>query len=90
MTQALISFTGSYKPHMQEIDLVPLARAGRLNKVIVDSREACLAEAGELQRLLNACPEVQSREREWLPELGELVAHDGSMSGHSEDKMLIL
>lgn len=40
---------GSYKPHMREISQEVLAQArlgGR--KVVVDSREACLKEAGEL------------------------------------------
>lgn len=40
---------GSYKPHMREVSQEVLAQAregGR--KVVVDSREACLKEAGEL------------------------------------------
>lgn len=40
---------GSYKPHMREIsqDVLAQAREGG-RKVVVDSREACLKEAGEL------------------------------------------
>lgn len=75
---------------MQEIDLVPLAKAGRLKRVIVDSREACLAEAGELHRLLKGHKEVEARQHEWLPELGQLVTQDGSMSHRSDDDVVIL
>src|SRR5690606_22884140 len=42
-----ISMIGSYKPHMQEVDSETLL-SGEKNKVLVDSRDACLAEAGEL------------------------------------------
>lgn len=39
-----INAIGSYKPHMQEIPEETVCRA----KVVVDQREACLAEAGDL------------------------------------------
>jgi ornithine cyclodeaminase/alanine dehydrogenase-like protein (mu-crystallin family) len=39
-----ITGVGSYAPHMQEIDEVTVQRA----KIVVDSLNACLAEAGEL------------------------------------------
>ena len=41
-----ISLIGSYKPHMKEIDPAILNLPGV--KTVVDSREACLREAGEL------------------------------------------
>ena len=47
-----IILIGSYKPHMLEIPpsiITDLVATG--GKVTVDSREACLAEAGELQGL---------------------------------------
>ncbi|KAI5287833.1 hypothetical protein KEM52_001407, partial [Ascosphaera acerosa] len=40
-----ISLIGSYRPHMREIDTATLRSA---NPILVDSREACLAESGEL------------------------------------------
>ncbi|MGF1488844.1 MAG: ornithine cyclodeaminase family protein [Prochloraceae cyanobacterium] len=39
-----ITAVGSYQPHMQEIDSITLKRA----RIIVDSKEACLAEAGDI------------------------------------------
>ncbi|KAF2796038.1 ornithine cyclodeaminase/mu-crystallin family protein [Melanomma pulvis-pyrius CBS 109.77] len=51
--QRFIALIGSYRPDMQEIDsdtiLGPLAKGGN-GKIVVDSREACLVEAGELLR----------------------------------------
>ena len=43
--QRFISLIGSYKPHMHEIDTETLLSGG---KVYVDSKSACLEEAGEL------------------------------------------
>jgi ornithine cyclodeaminase/alanine dehydrogenase-like protein (mu-crystallin family) len=40
-----LSLIGSYKPHMQEVDSETLLSG---ISILVDSREACLAEAGEL------------------------------------------
>ncbi|GMK57060.1 hypothetical protein CspeluHIS016_0309000 [Cutaneotrichosporon spelunceum] len=51
---------GSYKPHMREVEDELVKRAG---VVLVDSREACAAEAGELQGM----------EPSDLVELGEVV-----------------
>lgn len=42
-----ISMIGSYKPHMQEIDKQTLL-SGTEGKIYVDSKHACLEEAGEL------------------------------------------
>jgi ornithine cyclodeaminase len=39
-----VTGVGSFTPQMQEIDAVTVARA----RIVVDSREACLAEAGDL------------------------------------------
>ncbi|KAJ5226139.1 hypothetical protein N7468_007364 [Penicillium chermesinum] len=44
--QRFISLIGSYKPHMHEIDTETLLSGG--GKVYVDSKAACLEEAGEL------------------------------------------
>ena len=62
-----IILIGSYKPHMLEIPpsiITDLVATG--GKVTVDSREACLAEAGELQGL----------EEGDVVELGELLGHE--------------
>jgi len=40
-----ISLIGAYKPHMQEIEAATLLPE---NQILVDSKEACLQEAGEL------------------------------------------
>lgn len=39
-----VTGVGSYKPHMQEVDEVTVQKA----KIVVDSLQACLAEAGDL------------------------------------------
>jgi alanine dehydrogenase len=41
---AHVTGVGSYKPHMQEVDEVTVQKA----KIVVDSLQACLAEAGDL------------------------------------------
>lgn len=56
---------GSYQPHMHEVDQALVARAGT---IVVDSKSACLHEAGELIK-------AGKREQD-LVELGELL--DGS------------
>lgn len=45
--QRFISMIGSYKPHMQEIDKQTLL-SGTEGRIYVDSKHACLHEAGEL------------------------------------------
>lgn len=58
-----ISLIGSYKPNMQEIDTDTLLSG---TTVLVDSKEACLQEAGEL---------IQARVQEsQLTEIGEVPA----------------
>lgn len=59
---AHIILVGSYKPTMHEVSTSLIRRAGR---IVVDSRSACLQEAGELI-------EARISEQE-LVELGELV-----------------
>ncbi|EQL30272.1 hypothetical protein BDFG_07215 [Blastomyces dermatitidis ATCC 26199] len=56
-----ISLVGSYKPHMEEIDSATLLSG---SNILVDSKEACLEEAGELIKA-----NVQKDE---LVEVGEL------------------
>lgn len=75
---------------MQEIDLVPLAKSGRLKRAIVDSREACLAEAGEIQRLVREQRLSEEEQIGWLPELGFLVTQDGCMSDRVDEDVLVL
>ncbi|CRG90775.1 hypothetical protein PISL3812_07820 [Talaromyces islandicus] len=45
--QRFISMIGSYKPHMQEVDKQTLL-SGTEGRIYVDSKHACLEEAGEL------------------------------------------
>lgn len=54
---------GSYQPHMHEVDQALVARAG---KIVVDSKSACLKEAGELIK-------AGKREQD-LVELGEILS----------------
>ncbi|KAJ5776320.1 uncharacterized protein N7511_001331 [Penicillium nucicola] len=66
-----ISLIGSYKPHMREIDTRTLLSGG---KVYVDSKVACLEEAGEL---------IEAKVREdQLIEMGDLL---GAKTGVMED-----
>lgn len=64
-----IVLIGSYKPHMREVEDELIRRAGI---VVVDSREACAREAGEL--ISAGVPGEQ------LAELGELLRDDHSGS----------
>lgn len=60
-TPRFISLIGSYKPHMQEIDAATLLSGDR---IYVDTKEGCLAEAGELI--------MANVKEEQLVEIGEL------------------
>jgi ornithine cyclodeaminase/alanine dehydrogenase-like protein (mu-crystallin family) len=79
---AHIILVGSYKPHMREVSSQLLWRTGAklgssTARVVVDSREACLHEAGELIQA-DLKPEA-------LVELGELVTEkDGRLVVHTE------
>ncbi|EEP79881.1 predicted protein [Uncinocarpus reesii 1704] len=65
-----ISLIGSYKPHMQEVDSTTLLSGD--NTIFVDSKDACLHEAGEI---------IKARVSETqLVEIGELFARHGSSS----------
>lgn len=61
-----INLVGSYTPAMAEVDVGVIRRAG---KVLVDSREACLVEAGEV---INAKLKADD-----LVEVGEATASNG-------------
>ncbi|OJD17082.1 hypothetical protein AJ78_02782 [Emergomyces pasteurianus Ep9510] len=56
-----ISMIGSYKPHMEEVDSATLL-SGKI--ILVDSKEACLEEAGELIKA--------NVQKDQLVEVGEL------------------
>jgi ornithine cyclodeaminase len=69
--QRFISLIGSYKPHMREVDTRTLLSGG---KVYVDSKVACLEEAGEL---------IEAKvSEEQLIEMGDLL---GAKTGVLED-----
>lgn len=63
------STVGSYKPHMQEFPPELIGRDKAVPRVVVDSRSACLAEAGEII--------ASGIAAEDLIELGTLVDKDG-------------
>ncbi|OKL59797.1 hypothetical protein UA08_04591 [Talaromyces atroroseus] len=67
LKERFISLIGSYKPHMQEIDLKTLL-SGPHGAIYVDSIEACMEEAGELI--------MAQVDASHLTELGELVLSD--------------
>ncbi|KAG9245348.1 ornithine cyclodeaminase/mu-crystallin family protein [Calycina marina] len=64
-----ISLIGSYKPHMQEITKETLLSADR---ICVDSRDACLDEAGELI--------MAGIKGDRITELGEIGEENGCLS----------
>jgi ornithine cyclodeaminase len=71
-----VSGVGSYTPDMQEIPAETVARA----KVVVDSRDASLAEAGDLIIPLN---QGLITEAHIYAEIGEIAA--GQVSGRVSD-----
>ncbi len=72
-----INAIGSFTPKMQEVDEVTIRRA---NKIVVDSRSACLAEAGDL--IIPISKGVIS-EKDIYAELGEIAA--GLKPGREKD-----
>jgi ornithine cyclodeaminase/alanine dehydrogenase-like protein (mu-crystallin family) len=75
---AHVNAMGSFKPDMQEVDVVTIAAA----RVFVDSREAALEEAGDL---LKAAAQGWTRYDEWT-QIGDVVA--GIKAGrHSSDEI---
>jgi ornithine cyclodeaminase len=61
-----INLVGSFTPAMHEVDTELIKRAGR---VVVDSREACVLEAGELIKA--------GLDKSEMVEMGEVVRVDG-------------
>jgi ornithine cyclodeaminase/alanine dehydrogenase-like protein (mu-crystallin family) len=74
---AHVNGVGSYKPEMQEIDCVTLRRA---SKIVVDSREAATAEAGDL---IVAIERGEIQTSDIYAEIGEIVA--GLKPGRQDD-----
>ena len=71
-----VTGVGAFTPDMREIDAATIGRA----RVIVDSREACLAEAGDIIAALAELP----AEAEIEAEIGEIV--NGSRPGRQNDE----
>ena len=65
---AHVNGVGSYTPEMQEVDCVTLRRA---SKIVVDSREAAMAEAGDL---IVALERGEIRPSDIYAEIGEIAA----------------
>jgi ornithine cyclodeaminase/alanine dehydrogenase-like protein (mu-crystallin family) len=63
-----VNGVGSYKPEMQEVDCVTLRRA---SKIVVDSREAAMAEAGDL---IVAIERGEIQTSDIYAEIGEIAA----------------
>jgi ornithine cyclodeaminase/alanine dehydrogenase-like protein (mu-crystallin family) len=74
---AHVNGVGSYKPDMQEIDCGALRRA---SKIVVDSREAAMAEAGDL---IVAIGRGEIRPSDVYAEIGEIAA--GLKPGRQDD-----
>jgi ornithine cyclodeaminase/alanine dehydrogenase-like protein (mu-crystallin family) len=77
MPGAHINAIGAYKPSMREVDGVTIARAA---KIVVDERQAALAEAGDL---LQAIDEGIIRAADIHAEIGEIAA--GRRPGRERD-----
>lgn len=75
---AHLNGVGSFTPSMREVDGVAISRA----RIVVDSREAAGAEAGELIR---AMADGLTRSEDWA-ELGEIV--NGARPGRESDSEL--
>src|SRR5262249_28743831 len=63
-----VNGVGSYRPEMQEVDCVTLRRA---SKIVVDSREAAMAEAGDL---IVAVERGEIQTSDIYAEIGEIAA----------------
>ncbi len=74
---AHVNGVGSYKPEMQEIDCGALRRA---SKIVVDSREAAMAEAGDL---IIAIERGEIQPSDVYAEIGEIAA--GLKPGRQDD-----
>lgn len=78
---AHINAIGSYKPHVREVPGETVCRA----KVVVDHRESCLAEAGDL---LIPMREMAINEDHIWAELGEIIG--GRTQGRTSDGEITL
>lgn len=76
-----INAVGIYKPHMHEIPPETVARA----RIAVDSREACLEEAGDL--LIPVAMGLRPKNETWT-EIGEIS--NGSKTGRESDTEITL
>ncbi len=74
---AHVNGVGSFRPEMQEIDCVTLRRA---SKIVVDSREAAMAEAGDL---IVAIERGEIQPSDVYAEIGEIAA--GLKPGRQRD-----
>src|SRR5215813_13377 len=74
---AHVNGVGSFRPAMQEIDCVTLQRA---SKIVVDSREGALTEAGDL---LVAIERGEIQSSDIYAEIGEIAA--GLKAGREDD-----
>jgi ornithine cyclodeaminase/alanine dehydrogenase-like protein (mu-crystallin family) len=74
---AHVNGVGSYRPEMQEVDCATLRRA---SKIVVDSREAAMAEAGDL---IVAIGRGEIRPSDIYAEIGEVAA--GLKPGRQDD-----
>jgi alanine dehydrogenase len=74
---AHVNGVGSYRPEMQEVDCATLRRA---SKLVVDSREAAMAEAGDL---IVAIGRGEIRPSDIYAEIGEVAA--GLKPGRQDD-----
>ncbi|KAL7009066.1 hypothetical protein EMMF5_001263 [Cystobasidiomycetes sp. EMM_F5] len=100
-----ITMIGSYKPHMREVDLAALFAGNdgtdrktdgpQAQRVIVDSRDACISEAGEIYDLRASHPQLFAPDKlgTTLVELGELLDENGcgrESCGSKQDYVTVL
>lgn len=79
---ATISCVGTYEPHKHEMDPAILPRA---SKIICDSKEAALAETGDL---LIPIAEGMTTEEDVLGSLGDVI--NGTIEGRQNDDEIIV
>ena len=79
---ATVSCVGSYQPHMQEMDPVILTRA---SKIIFDSKDAVLSEAGDI---LIPLGDGTITEKDFTGDLGEILL--GKIKGRENDDEIIV
>lgn len=79
---AVISGVGSYRPEMQELDPELFKRA---SKIYFDSKDACLAESGDIQRPLK---DGVITEKDFTGDIGEYI--NGQIPGRENDDEIIV